>query len=115
MPTKAQLKVANKPIKVKIKTGDKVLIIAGKNKGEIGFVAAVAPRERKAIILQENPEDANQPLPLNAAIKHRKAKQPDVDRPEDEPPDPSGSPTRRRQARSIRQEERRNPPVNLLG
>jgi len=75
MPTKAQLKVVNKPIKVKIKTGDKVLIIAGKNKGEIGFVAAVAPRERKAIILQENPEDANQPLPLNAAIKHRKAKQ----------------------------------------
>ena len=37
MPTKAELKVANKPIKLKIRTGDKVEIIAGKDKGQRGY------------------------------------------------------------------------------
>lgn len=60
--------------KLKIRKGDKVKIIAGKDKGEIGFVAAVSPREQKVIVLKENPENADQPLPLNAAIKHRKAR-----------------------------------------
>jgi large subunit ribosomal protein L24 len=50
------------------------MIISGKDKGEIGFIAAVAPKENKVIVLKENEENASQPLPLNAAIKHRKAK-----------------------------------------
>ncbi len=74
MPTKAELKQLSQHIKLKIRTGDKVVIIAGKDKGQIGFVAAVSPKEQKAIVLQENPEAEGQPLPLNAAIKHRKAK-----------------------------------------
>ncbi len=76
MATKAQIKARKKQIKLKIRTGDKVMIISGKDKGEIGFVAAVAPREQKVIVLKENEENPEQPLPLNAAIKHRKAKMP---------------------------------------
>jgi large subunit ribosomal protein L24 len=34
----------------------------------------VSPKERKVIVLKENLENEDQPLPLNAAIKHRKAK-----------------------------------------
>lgn len=74
MPTKAEIKALAKTIKLKIRTGDKVMIIAGKDKGEQGFVAAVSPRERKVIVLKENDENPDQPLPLNVAIKHRKAK-----------------------------------------
>jgi large subunit ribosomal protein L24 len=51
------------------------MIIAGKDKGKKGFIAAVSPKENKVIVLAENPENAEQPMPLNAVIKHRKAKQ----------------------------------------
>jgi large subunit ribosomal protein L24 len=74
MPTKAELKLKAQHTKVKIRKGDKVMIISGKDKGQIGFVAAVAPKEQKVIILQENDENPDQPLPLNAVIKHRKAR-----------------------------------------
>lgn len=75
MPTKFELKQLKKTsIKLRVRRGDKVVIISGKDKGEIGFVAAVSPREQKVIILKENPENAEQPLPLNAATKHRKAR-----------------------------------------
>lgn len=74
MPTKAELKQQAKHVKLKIRKGDKVMIISGKDKGEIGFVAAVSPKEQKAIILKENDENPEQPLPLNAVIKHRKAR-----------------------------------------
>lgn len=74
MPTKAELKALAKPIKLKVRKGDKVMIIAGKDKGEIGFVAVVAPKEQKVLVLKENLENQDQPLPLNAAIKHRKAR-----------------------------------------
>jgi len=75
MPTKAEVKRLSKPIKLKLRTGDKVIIISGKDRGEIGFVAAVAPKEQKVIVLKENEENPEQPLPLNSAVKHRKAKQ----------------------------------------
>lgn len=74
MPTKAELKQLATHIKLKVRKGDKVMIISGKDKGQIGFVAAVSPKEQKVIILQDNPDNADQPLPLNAAIKHRKRK-----------------------------------------
>lgn len=74
MPTKAELKAASKPVKSKVRAGDKVVIIAGKDKGQIGIVAAISPKERKAIVIQENPENPEQPIPLNAVTKHRKAK-----------------------------------------
>jgi len=72
--TKAEIKAKRHPIKPKLRTGDKVVIIAGKDKGQVGFVAAVSAEKMKAIVLQENEENSEQPLPLNAAIKHFKAK-----------------------------------------
>ncbi len=74
MPTKADIKALKSPPKLKLRKGDKVMIITGKDKGEIGFIAAMAPKEQKAMVLKENFENPEQPLPLNAAIKHRKAK-----------------------------------------
>jgi len=74
MPTKAELKQKATHIKLKVRKGDQVLIISGKDKGEIGFVAAVSPKEQKVIVLKNNEENPDQPLPLNAAIKHRKAR-----------------------------------------
>lgn len=74
MPTKAEIKKLSHKIKLKVRTGDKVVIIAGKDKGQIGTVAAVSPKENKAIVLAENPENPETPLPLNAAVKHRKAR-----------------------------------------
>ncbi|HRJ26483.1 MAG TPA: 50S ribosomal protein L24 [Fimbriimonadaceae bacterium] len=72
MPTKAEVKQLKNPVKLKVRKGDKVVIIRGKDKGKFGFVAAVAPKEQKLIVLQENPENEEMPIPLNAAIKHRK-------------------------------------------
>jgi large subunit ribosomal protein L24 len=74
MPTKAEIKALSKPIKLKVRKGDKVMIIAGKDKGELGFIAAVAPKEQKVLVLKENDENPDQPIPLNAAVKHRKAR-----------------------------------------
>jgi large subunit ribosomal protein L24 len=70
MPTKAELK--KKPVKMKVRKGDKVMIIAGKDKGETGYIYAVSPKENKVIVLKENADNKDQPLPLNAVIKHRK-------------------------------------------
>lgn len=72
--TKAEIKQRAQHIKLKIRQGDRVKIISGKDKGEEGFVAAVDPKIQKALVLKENEENADEPLPLNAAIKHRKAR-----------------------------------------
>ena len=74
MATKAQLKALKTHIKLKIRKGDQVMIISGKDKGEIGRVYAVSPKEQKVIVLKENEENPDQPTPLNAVIKHKKAK-----------------------------------------
>ncbi len=74
MPTKAELKAWRRPVKLKVRTGDKIMIIAGKDKGQVGFIAAVSPKEQRCIVLKDNPENPDQPLPLNVVIKHRKAK-----------------------------------------
>ena len=74
MPTKADLKRLAKMPKIKIRKGDRVVIITGKDKGQEGFVAAVSPKEQKVIVLRENPENPDMPLPLNAVTKHRKAR-----------------------------------------
>lgn len=72
--TKAELKRRAEHIKPKLRTGDKVVIMAGKDKGQKGFIAAVDPKKNKALVLQENDENPDQPLPLNAVIKHKKAR-----------------------------------------
>ena len=72
--TKAEIKQRAKHIKLKVRKGDKVVIIAGKDKGQIGTIYAVSPKEMKVIVLADNAENPEQPIPLNAAIKHRKAR-----------------------------------------
>lgn len=74
MPTKAEIKLKGQRIKLKVRLGDPVVIIAGKDKGEKGFIAKVFRTKQRVVVLKENPENADMPLPLNAAIKHRKAK-----------------------------------------
>lgn len=74
MPTKAELKKKDKNVKLKVKTGDTVMIISGKDKGEIGVIAAASPKENKVIVVKDNDENPEQKIPLNAAIKHRKAR-----------------------------------------
>lgn len=74
MPTKAEFKAKGKKIKLKLRTGDKVVVIAGKDKGQQGIVAAVSPENNKALVVQESTENPEQFVPLNAAIKHKKAK-----------------------------------------
>jgi large subunit ribosomal protein L24 len=74
MATKAELKKLKEHTKLKVRKGDKVMIIAGKDKGEQGFIYAVSPKENKCIVLKENEENPDQPLPLNAVIKHKKAR-----------------------------------------
>jgi large subunit ribosomal protein L24 len=60
--------------KMKVRKGDLVMIISGRDRGETGFIAAVLPERNKVIVLKENEENPDQPLPLNAAIRHRKAR-----------------------------------------
>lgn len=74
MPTKADLRRLTTHIKPKVRKGDQVMIIAGKDKGQVGFIAALSPKEQRVIVLQDNPENPDQPIPLNAAIKHARAK-----------------------------------------
>jgi len=63
--------------KIRIKTGDSVMIISGKDKGKTGKVVGVLPLQGKVIIIDEvnkrTDEQGNEvPTPLNAAIKHIK-------------------------------------------
>lgn len=73
MPTKAELKQKTQP-KLKLRQGDQVVIIAGKDKGERGYIAKISPTENKAYVLKDNPDNPDAPLPLNAVIKHKKAR-----------------------------------------
>jgi large subunit ribosomal protein L24 len=73
--TKDEIKRRATHVKPKIRAGDKVMIIAGKDKGQEGFVAVVFTKKQRAVVLKENADNPGQPLPLNRAIKHHKAKQ----------------------------------------
>jgi large subunit ribosomal protein L24 len=74
MATKAEIKRSKEGIKQKLKTGDQVIIITGKDKGEKGYIAAVWPKDQKVTVLKENEENPDQPIPLNAVVKNRKAR-----------------------------------------
>ena len=74
MATKSEKLRNAKPAKLKIRAGDQVVITAGKDKGEKGYIAVISPKKQKAIVLQENPENPDEPLPLNTAVKHKKAR-----------------------------------------
>jgi len=74
--------------KMFIKKGDRVMIISGKDKGQIGTVSRVLPKAGKLVIVDDTPrQDENGkdlgPRPLNRAIKHVRA-QPTVSNPNPE-------------------------------
>lgn len=72
--TKAELKARATHVKPKLRAGDKVIITAGRDKGEKGFIYSVDPSKGKAIVLKDNDENPDMPLPLNAVTKHKKAR-----------------------------------------
>jgi len=72
--TKKEIKQREAGVKLKVRKGDAVRIISGKDKGQTGFIAMVLPKKQSVIVLQANEENPDQPLPLNAAVKHKKAK-----------------------------------------
>ncbi|MFY9233417.1 MAG: 50S ribosomal protein L24 [Fimbriimonadaceae bacterium] len=72
--TKAEIARLAQGIKLKVRKGDRVMIITGKDKGQVGFIEKVFPKRQRVVVLQENQDNPDQPLPLNAAIRHRKAR-----------------------------------------
>ena len=74
MPSKAENYRKKQNIKLKLRKGDRVVIIAGKDKGQKGYIGHIITKTHKVIVLQENPENAEQPLPLNAVVRHYKAR-----------------------------------------
>ena len=54
--------VKTKPTKMKLKVGDKVVVIAGKHKGETGLIKTVLPKLNKVVIAG-----------VNVCKKHRKS------------------------------------------
>jgi large subunit ribosomal protein L24 len=64
--------------KVFLKKGDRVMIISGKDKGQVGTVSRVFPVAGKVTVVDDSPrkdENGNDlgPRPLNRAIKHVRA------------------------------------------
>lgn len=78
--TKAEIKQLAAGVKLKVRKGDKVKIISGKDKGEMGYIAQVLTKSNKVIVLKENEENPEQPLPLNAAVKHKKSRNPQAEK-----------------------------------
>ena len=78
--TKAEIKQQAEGIKLRVRKGDKVKIISGKDKGELGYIAHVLTKSNKVIVLKENEETPDQPLPLNAAVKHKKSRNPQAEK-----------------------------------
>lgn len=72
MATKAEMKQPK--IKLKIRKGDQVMITSGKDRGKQGIVSLVFPKKQRLIVLQENSENPEEPIPLNAVVKHFKDK-----------------------------------------
>ncbi|MCH8274573.1 MAG: 50S ribosomal protein L24 [Armatimonadetes bacterium] len=65
-------RVKPKPIKLKIKTGDTIEIIAGKDKGERGLVIRVDPKRQLVLVEGLTKGKDGKASPLNAVTKHRK-------------------------------------------
>jgi large subunit ribosomal protein L24 len=63
-------------IKLKIKSGDRVLIIAGKDKGQQGRVISVDPKHHTLLVEGLTKDKQGIATPLNAVTKHRKARNP---------------------------------------
>lgn len=72
--SKINTKPKAKTFKMKVRKGDTVKIIAGKDRGQIGIVAAVDPTENKVLVVQQDTDNPDNYMPLNAVTKHKKAR-----------------------------------------
>lgn len=59
-------------VKLKIKSGDSVMIIAGKDKGARGRVARVITKKMMVLVEGHDKDKDGNAVPLNAVTKHRK-------------------------------------------
>lgn len=66
--------MAERHPKMKIRTGDSVLIIAGKDKGQRGRVIRVIPERRMVVVEGLTKDKEGKAAPLNAVTKHRKGR-----------------------------------------
>jgi len=63
-------------VKLKIKTGDTVEVISGKDKGQRGRVIRVIPDRMMVVVEGLSKDKEGKPVPLNAVTKHRKPRNP---------------------------------------
>ena len=63
------------PVKLKVKTGDTVIVITGKDKGQRGRIIAVEPKKQIVMVESLSRDKDGHSIPLNAVTKHRKARQ----------------------------------------
>lgn len=61
-------------VKLKIKSGDNVMIIAGKDKGARGRVTRVITKKMMVLVEGHDKDKDGNVVPLNAVTKHRKAR-----------------------------------------
>lgn len=59
-------------VKLKIKSGDSVMIIAGKDRGARGRVTRVIPKKAMVVVEGHEKDKDGNVVPLNAVTKHRK-------------------------------------------
>ncbi len=60
--------------KLKLKTGDTVQIIAGKDKGARGRIIRVIPKKMMVLVEGHEKDKDGKSVPLNAVTKHRRAR-----------------------------------------
>jgi len=59
-------------VKLKLRQGDNVMVIAGKDKGARGRVAKVMPKKMMVLVEGHDKDKDGNSVPLNAVTKHRK-------------------------------------------
>lgn len=57
--------------KLRIRKGDRVQVISGKDKGRIGTILRAFPKINKVLVQADNPADGH----INQIVKHQKARQ----------------------------------------
>lgn len=66
--------MATKTAKLKVRSGDTVLIITGKDKGQKGKVVRVIPTRNMVVVEGLSKDKDGKSVPLNAVTKHKKGR-----------------------------------------
>lgn len=67
----AKQKPGEYPVKLRIKKGDQIQVISGKDKGRTGKILRAFPKVNKVLVQADDPENGH----INQIIKHQKARQ----------------------------------------